>query len=376
MSLQLGKPLKILKKIRETEDAVSLVLEVPQEFSNSFRYQAGQFVTFFMKINGNSVNRSYSLCTSPLVDKEFKVTIKKVPGGLGSTYLCDQVKVGDVLMTSPPAGTFFKPALNPTGTHYVFFAAGSGITPVMSIVKTVLSASKLNQVTLIFANRDQHSIIFANELATMSQSYAGRMAVHYVLSQPTSDWTGYRGRITSQILTEILGTHPSKDAVFQKERVFYLCGPTEFMSVAKNWLLDSGAEKDQIRQEDFGESVHKPHTPVGALVNEDWTVIGTTGESTTHEVPEKIEVLLDGNKIEVAAVPGQNILETLLEAGHQPPYSCMDGACMACLAKVVEGQTYQEDLGILTEDNIKNGEILTCQAKPLSKVLKISFDNL
>lgn len=362
---QLGKPLKIVKRIQETPDAVSLVLEIPADLKKQFQYQAGQFVTFFLTINGERLNRSYSLACSPLQDQEFKVTVKKVDGGRASTFLCEKVKEGDTLLTTPPAGHFFKPNLDAHGTHYLLFAAGSGITPIYSIMKTVLMASALNHVTLVFCNRYEESIIYRKEIDQWSKEYPTRLDVLHALTKPSPDWTGHTGRISRELISEVL----EMPATTPSNREYYLCGPNDFMHIVRSGLVENGIPKDHIRVEDFAQDLHKP----GVKVDDSWTFIGP---GTDAETPEKIIAELNGEIIEVAAKQGQNILETLIEAGAQPPYSCMDGACMACLGKIQEGRVYQEDPGILTDDNIKNCESLTCQAKPLSRIVKVSYDNL
>lgn len=362
---QLAKPLKVSKRIQETTEAISLTLTVPQELQTQYRYQAGQFVTFFLTIEGELLSRSYSLSSSPLVDKEFQVTVKKVPGGRGSGFLCDHVKVGDTLMTTPPSGHFFKPSLEPKGTHYFLFAAGSGITPIFSIMKTVLSASPANHVTLIFGNRNESSIIYKNELDQWARNYPSRLDVIHVLSKPSFDWPGRRGRIDRSFICEVLQMPVSGPAA----REHYLCGPIEFMHVVRNTLLEAGVARELVKEENFGLAVHKP----GPALKDNWTFIGP---DTDAETPEKIIAQINGETIEVAAVQGKSVLETLLESGANPPYSCMDGACMACLGKVQQGRVYQEDPGILTDDNIAACEALTCQAKPLSRIVKISYDNL
>ncbi len=365
----LTKPLKVLKRIQETPEAVSLVLEIPDGLKKQFTYTAGQFVTFFLTVNGERLNRSYSLSSSPLVDTEFKVTVKMVPNGRGSTFLCQDIRQGDVLATTPPAGQFFKPSLEPRGTHYYLFAAGSGITPIFSIMKTVLKASSMNHVTLVFCNRNEESIIYRKELDQWAKDYATRMDVIHTLTKPGSDWTGHSGRVSHALISEVIDMPASGPTA----REYYLCGPTEFMQTVKNSLIENGANKDLIRIEDFGIDFHKPPAVSGVKVESNWTLIGP---ADSNESPEKIICELNGETTEVAAKLGQNILETLLEAGLQPPYSCMDGACMACMGKIVEGRVYQEDPGILMEDNIKKCESLTCQAKPLSRIVKVSYDNL
>lgn len=361
---QLGKPLKVINRIQETADAVSLVLEIPPALKPQFHYQAGQFVTFFLEINGEKLNRSYSLSTSPLVDTEFKVTVKKVHGGRASTYLCERLKVGDTLMTAPPAGQFFKPSLEAKGVHYFLFAAGSGITPIFSVMKTVLKASALNHVTLVYCNRSEDTIIYRNEIDTWAKDFPSRLDVVHILTKPHDGWTGHTGRVSAPLVAELI-----EMPVPEKTREYFLCGPTEFMSTVRHALMESGVPKTLIREEDFAISLHKP----GIKVSDSWTFIGT---DTPAEPAEKIIATFNGETFETAAKEGQSVLETLLEAGAQPPYSCMDGSCMACLAKVQEGRVYQEDPGILSDDNIANCETLTCQAKPLSRIVKLSYDGL
>lgn len=360
---QLAKPLRITQRIQETADSVSLVLEIPETLKTQFHYQCGQFVTFFLNIDGEKLNRSYSLSSSPLTDKEFKITVKKVEGGKGSTFLCERVKEGDTLLTTPPAGHFFKPALDPSGVHYYLFAAGSGVTPVYSILKTVLTASPLNRVTLIYCNRNEDSIIYKKELAEWLQQRPQQLKVVDVLSRPSSAWSGRVGRLGADVILPLLNTDGPKT------REFYMCGPKEFMQLIRSTLTSQGVANEHIREEDFGLAVHKPHMEI----QDGWTFIGPEKDVSG---PEKIIATISGETFEVTAKPGQSVLETLLEAGAQPPYSCMDGACMACLAKVTEGRVYQEDPGILSEDNIQNCETLTCQAKPASRIVKVSYDNL
>ncbi len=365
---QLSKPLKVKKRIQETPDAVSLVLEIPPDLKSQFRYQAGQFVSFFLDIGGEKISRSYSIPCSPLTDQEFKITVKKVPGGKGSTYLCDQVKEGDTLLTTPPAGHFFKPLLDEKGVHYLLLACGSGITPVFSILKTVLHAGPGNRATLVYGNRSETAIIYKSEIEQLAREFEERLKVIHVLSRPEANWNGVCGRIDAQLIGRIA----DEAAASGLTRDAYLCGPTEFMNSAKKILLEKNLPAERIHIEDFGTAVHKP-APAGQKVEEHWTFIGP---SKVTEKPEKIIAQINGETVEVAAKEGQSILDTLLEAGAQPPYSCLDGACMACMGKIQDGRVYQVDPGILTEDNVVNCEALTCQAKPLSRIVKVSYDNL
>ncbi len=268
-----------------------------------------------MTVNGERLNRSYSLSSSPLVDSEFKVTVKAVPNGRGSNFLCSQIKEGDVLATTPPAGQFFKPSLEARGTHYFLFAAGSGITPVYSIMKTVLKASTMNHVTLVFCNRNEESIIYRKELDQWAKENPTRLNVVHTLSKPGPDWQGHTGRVSRELINEVIEMRAEGPTA----REYYLCGPSDFMHTVKNGLIEHGVNKDLIRIEDFALDLHKPAAP-GVKVESNWTLIGP---ADSNEPPEKIICELNGETTEVAAKAGQNILETLLEAGLQPPYSCM-----------------------------------------------------
>lgn len=372
------KPLKVVKKIRETDDACSIVLEIPREYATDFVYRPGQFVTLFLSVNGEDIRRSYSLCTSPFHDTDFRITVKKVSGGRGSTFLVDRLREGDVLHVTPPSGHFFTPPKELKGQHYVLFAAGSGITPVFSILKSMLKVQDQNQVTLVYCNRDEASIIYRADLNHWLAQFPKRLHIHHVLSS-------LGGRLDHEKMGNLWNEIKSQSGL---NKEFYLCGPVPFMTLISDYLHKQNVTKDRIHIESFGEMPIMKKMEEGASS----TPVNTGGSSDAEEniagrvymgaaavpgdAPSKVFAKCNGEDLEVAANPKASLLETLLEAGHNPPYSCMDGACMACMAKLVEGRVYQNDPGILTEENIERGEILTCQARPLSKNVKIDYDNL
>lgn len=363
---QITRPLKIAKRIQETPEAVSLVFEIPAAEKKDFHYQAGQFVTLFMDINGEPLNRSYSLCSSPVVDSEFKIMVKKVSGGKGSTYLCEQVKEGQILRVTKPAGHFFKPSLS--STQYFLIAAGSGITPTYSILKTVLSSNEENQVHLLYCNRNEQTIIFANEIEEWQRKFGERLHVHHLLSQPSSSWKGERGRCSEAWIKKILSHHKSNQLAHE----YYLCGPDGFMDGVMEALHNLNIEKTLIHRESFAiglTTVKAPDLP------SDWTYIGDKAQGKS-ESGGHLTAIVSGETFECEVQPDQSILEALIEAGANPPYSCMDGACMACLAKVQDGLVYQKDPGILADENIENRETLTCQARVLSRNVKVSYDDI
>lgn len=373
---ELTHPLKVLQKIQETTDTYSFVLEIPDSLTEKFVYKAGQFVSFFMKINEQEVRRSYSLASAPDVDSHFKVSVKRVPGGLASNYLIDEVNEGDILYTTPPAGLFCLPK-DKLAYDFVFFAAGSGITPIISLIKRALHKVPGSNCSLLYANRNENSIIFHRELKELNEKFAGRFRFEYILSQPMKAFDGMTGRLHGPQVHEFLQNIDCSKAAY-----FYMCGPEGFMNTIESALEIYGVDREHLIKESFytnPQSKTNPTTTTGSNTSDnkflnDLEGAVLIGDKEVAAKPQQLSVLLDGENIEIEAKEGQSVLETLLEAGYNPPYSCMDGACMACMGKVTSGLVYQEDMGILTEDNTEIGECLTCQAKPASAKVSISYE--
>lgn len=372
--------LKVSARTEETIDAFSLSFEIPSSLKEKFKYKAGQFVSLFLNIDGKEATRSYSLSSSPDLDSDFKISIKRVPGGLVSNYLADKVKVGSTLRVTPPAGRFVLPNdLN--NKTLVFFAAGSGITPVVSMIKTALHKSSTVQVYLLYCNRDESSIMFHHEISELNSKYEKAFTFEYLLTQPQIAWQGRSGRVHAALIQDYLKQNKLA-GLTNKNYSAYLCGPEGFMATVEAALELNGFGKDQIHIESFVSPGHPNENPSEASVsNSENSFIEEVGadavfigDKSVAKKPKTIEAHLSGEVIKLAAKDGQSVLETLLEAGHSPPYSCMDGACMACLGKVKSGLVYQNDMGILTEDNIEIRECLTCQAKPASENVVIDYD--
>lgn len=355
---KLTKPLKLVKKIQETADTCSLVFEIPPELHSTFKYDAGQFITLFLNLNGEEIRRSYSLASSPDYDQEFKIAVKRVKGGKVSNYLIDQVKEGDVFNVTPPAGLFVLPKVL-DDRDFVFYAAGSGITPIISLIKSALKRSKTSRVSLLYCNRDEESVIFYRELKALNAEFAERFHFEIALSQPKKSFDGITGRVSA--------THVKSFLEFRqipKHAVHYMCGPEGFMATVEAALELEGYPKSAVIKESFVSP-----TPAAA---DDAVYIGDT--SAPMAEPTEIEVTLNGETHVVPYLKGSTVLESLLEAGLNPPYSCMDGACMACMGKVQEGRICQNDMGILMEDHVEAREALTCQARPCTARVKINYD--
>lgn len=366
---KITKPLIVKKKIAETPEAYSFQLEIPPELKEDFRYSAGQFVTLFLRVENEMISRSYSLCTSPAADNDFQITVKRVPMGKGSNYLADKVNEGDTLLVTPPQGQFYSPG-DETQTAYFLFAAGSGITPIYSILKETLTTSADSKVFLFYSNRNEESVIYKDQLTHLQEEFSSRLQVTHMFSKPMKARLTLVGRCSSIVakkyLLENLEGIQSKQA--------YLCGPNGFMEQVKTGLASAGFEPNEIRIESFGAPLSEleSKTEQDEIDLNDQTVIGDDSQLAT---PEKIIAVINGETVEVDANPNSSVLESLIEAGQSPPYSCMNGACMACMAKIVQGRVAQEDPGILTEENIEAQEALTCQAKPLTATVKVDYDD-
>ena len=357
-------PLKIKQKIMECEDACTFILTPEVESKSIFEsYRVAQFLTFHLNIKGKTLTRSYSLSSSPLLKEELTTTVKRV--GQGSSYLIDQIKEKDILLSSKPQGKFFKPPNDLQPRHYFILGAGSGITPLFSIIKTVLTSDEENEVTLVYCNRKRDSIIYKKEIEKWQKDFSKRFRVIHVLSQPHSaDSYDYKGRLDSSVLEEILKQNQSSN-----KPEYYLCGPIEMMKMATEVFQKNGAEKSQVHKESFGQTHLSPKmlkAPTSSLVI-------SASESLEDPPLKDIQAWLDGEKITISAQPDISILEQLIDAGYAPPFSCMEGNCMTCMAVLKKGKIYQNDAGILEEENIAAKEILTCQAKPLSSV-EVKYD--
>lgn len=367
--------LKVIKKTKETPDTVSIVLEIPEALQEKFKYKAGQFVTFILDLPDGEIRRSYSLASSPEYDDEFKVAVKLVPGGKGSTYLVQELKVGDKLWTTPPAGAFCLP--NHLESHKLgFFAAGSGITPIISLIKSALKTSEQNECYLLYQNKTEEGTIFNDELQKLQREFAPRFTADLIFSASTNSLHQLTGRTNRQVISEFLNRHQ-----LSLRSTYFVCGPEGFMDNVESSLYELGVSKNFIMRESFTVS-SKPtasENKAGAdlttstfEIHEDDILIGDRSQLAP---PETIEAILDGETHTIPYKKDATVLECLLDAELNPPYSCLDGACMACIAKVEEGLVYQNDMGILTDDNIQIKECLTCQARPASKKVKVNYDS-
>lgn len=343
---------------RETHDCVSITFEVPEQLKEAFRFLQGQYITLKTKIGGEEVRRSYSICSSPL-DHELRVAVKKVPNGVFSTYANELLKAGDSLEVMPPMGKFFTPLLSSQKKNYVGFAAGSGITPLLSIIKTTLQTEKESTFTLVYGNRNRHSIIFRETLEALKNKYMNRFRLIHILSRETTDTPLNSGRIDADKCLTLC----DKTIDLQRTDEFFLCGPEEMIFSVKNVLEEKGVAAQKIHFELFTTAGQK-NKKIQQL------------ETETDKGPKsKITVKLDGISFDFElSQKGEAILDAALKQGADLPYACKGGVCCTCRAKLVEGQVDMEVNYGLEPDEIEQGFILTCQSHPKSEHVVVDFD--
>lgn len=334
-------PLPVKRVVTETDDAKSIVFDVPGALAPAFSYTAGQFVTLRLVIDGEPTYRSYSMSSTPAIDAELQVTVKRVPGGLVSNRLLDTVVAGDVLDVSVPAGVF---VLADTDDDVVAFAGGSGITPIFSLVKAALHTTD-RRVRLLFANRDRGSAIFGDALDGLAARVGGRLVIQH-------HEDAANGFIGPDDVVAFAGDRP--------ESAFYICGPGGFMDVVETALLGGGVDPGRIHIERF-----TPTGPVETVAAE------APDESAT---PITVTITL-GNRTETVAQRGDSsILNSARFAGLRAPASCEAGHCATCMAQVVEGRVEMANNEVLTPEEVAEGWVLTCQATPVSTVVRVVYD--
>lgn len=342
--------LTVTDVIDETHDARSLVFAVAEGDRHRLTYRPGQFLTLRVpNEDGAGVARCYSLASSPHVDLAPKVTIKRVDGGYGSNWLCDNVTPGRVIEALPPSGTFTP---NDLDTDLLLWAGGSGITPVMSILKSAL-AGGTGQVTLIYANRDERSVIFASELRELAMRHSQRLTVVHWLQS-------VQGLPTQLQLTLLARCFPDAES--------YVCGPAPFMTAVQSALQDAGVPRSAVHSEVFVSLTGDPFLPAGpsADIADDGGNIGD-GDAAT------VQVDIDGDRHRLRWPRSATLVDVMVAAGIDVPYSCREGQCGSCAATLLRGDVDMPNPDILEQEDIDAGTILGCQARPASDEVHIEF---
>jgi len=352
-------PLKIKEVRRETDDCVSLLFEVPDEFKEKFAFRQGQSLTMRTNLNGEEIRRTYSICSSPL-DNEWRVAVKKVEGGIFSSHANDQLRKGDVLEVMPPVGKFYTELHPSTKKNYLAFAAGSGITPVLSIIKTTLLTEPNSSFTLIYGNRSRTSIIFKEELEALKNKFIDRLTIHHILSREVTDAPIYHGRINADKCEALFNKLVDIDTIDES----FICGPEEMIFSVKKFLEAKGVDKKHIHFELFTTPGQKTYE--GSKQQEKSIDTGPTS---------KIKIKLDGILFEFdLSQKGETILDAALKQGADLPFACKGGVCCTCRAKLVSGDVQMEVNYGLEEEEIEAGFILTCQSHPTTPEVFVDFD--
>lgn len=345
--------LKVKEVRRETADTSTLIFENPEK---PLKYQPGQFLTLILPIKNEEVRRSYSLCTSPYCDEFPAITVKRVETGVISNYLNDHMKTGDIFDVMAPAGHFVPNLDRRNSKRYVLFAAGSGITPIMSILKSILDQEPESQVHLIYQNRNEQSVIFKDELEEIREKYEENFHIHHILSQPGASWKGLKGRldeaITGDLLMDIAG---NKVATCE----FFICGPAGFMNMILETLADFDVPENRVHKESFYNSVPTPktaHVPEPAV-----------SEATM------VTIVLDGVTYEVNVPGNKTILEAALDQDIDMPFSCQSGLCTACRGRLLAGEVEMSETDGLSDEEINEGYVLNCVGKPKGTGVKIEI---
>jgi ring-1,2-phenylacetyl-CoA epoxidase subunit PaaE len=342
---------RVKKLKRATTDCVLVSLDVPKELEEIFRYRQGQYLTFRRLFKGEEIRRSYSICSSPQ-DREWQVAIKKVPEGRFSAYANEQLREGEELEVMPPMGRFFTEVHPQQAKLYLAFAAGSGITPVFSILKTILQVEPHSQVYLIYGNKGRHSIIFKEEIDALKNRYVDRLSIYHILSREAGDTDLLFGRIDKQktllFLQKIIPAHAIDEC--------FICGPLEMIRAVKEALLEARVEARKIHVELFSSPEN----------TSEMTRTNTLPAGRTEKQSE-VHVKIDGTVLQLnISYYGQTILEAALESGADLPYSCKGGVCSTCRARVREGKVEMDVNYSLEQEEVAAGYVLTCQARPLT----------
>ena len=355
-------PLRVRQVRADTDDAVVVTFDLPDGLADTFRFSAGQYLTLRQHVDGTDLRRSYSIC-SGVDDNALSVAVRKVPGGAFSNWVNDALQVGDDIDVMPPQGSFHVIAPESvddraSGREFLFIAAGSGITPILSIMKTVLAREPHCHCTLIYGNRMQSTTMFKEELEDLKNLYMTRVVLHHVFSREQTDAPLSGGRLDRDKIGTVLRTLVGVDAVDHA----FICGPHQMNDDAEAALLDAGLAAERIHVERFGV----PPPVAGAAAKAERIDVAPVA---------RITIVRDGMHREIAfRQEDPSILDAAAGAGLDMPYSCKSGVCCTCRAKLLRGEVRMERNFALDKAELDAGFVLTCQAYPVTEEVVLSFD--
>ncbi|PZV85248.1 ring-1,2-phenylacetyl-CoA epoxidase subunit PaaE [Algoriphagus aquaeductus] len=349
-------PLKVREVVRETSDTVTLYFEQPEPY---LEYKPGQFLTLVMEFDGKEQRRSYSLCTSPFVDPFPGISVKRVPEGLFSNFLNEKVFPGKTLNVVKPMGNFTTEFHSKNRRHFFLIAGGSGITPIMGILKSVLVNEPQSIISLIYCSRNEEQIIFNKQLELLQLANPDRLTVIHNLSQPSENWKGLKGRLSPIVLKELFAKAEYEP---RYEEIYFMCGPEGIMETTQQVLDELGVERERIHRESFfSAAAHQAHEDA---------LKGINNGILTRDVT----IILEGEEHVVTVPPSKTVLESGLAAGLNMPYSCQSGLCTACRGRVLSGQVKMDEDAGLSEKELAAGYVLCCVSRPLTDDIKITIE--
>jgi len=367
MAVQFHK-LTVAEVRRETPDAIAITFTVPHELLPVFQYKTGQYLTVRMEVDGVSHRRNYSLCSSPFFDEPLTIAVKRVNDGVVSSWLNEGVKAGDVIEVYPPMGNFTKELSAQHAKHYVLFGGGSGITPLMSILKSILRVEPNSKVTLFYANRDRASVIFGEQLRSIEQANDCALTVVHVLESPgileaTGVAEAQQGALnTAAVITGVMDRSTVEGLLQKIERnsdtEYFVCGPQGMMDSVMSVLKDKGIDDKHIHREYFTLEKTAMETPP------------VVDEVKTHSVTIK----LYGKQHTFDVQPDETILSAAQRENLDPPYACQIGACCTCRARILSGKVVMDEREALSDDEIAEGYVLTCQSHPVTAGVVADYD--
>lgn len=349
--------LKVLQVQEETKDAVSVSFDVPYELYETFNYKAGQYLTLKFNLNGEEVRRSYSLCSSPALEEPLRVGVKRVKNGLVSNHINDNIKAGDTVEVMPPDGRFFADIKKDNYKTYYLFSAGSGITPILSILRTVLLTEERSYVHMIYGNSNQETVMFKEELKKLQEEYPERLILVHSLSKPTSSWFSSKkefefrkGRVDTEAVNWFINEYPP----YAQNVEYYICGPGKMIENTKQALKSIDVPDERIFIESFGGGDVK-----------------TTFEGVENA---QLKAFLEEEEININIKKGQTVLRALLSNNYDPPYSCEGGMCSSCVCKVISGKVKMKNNLALTDKEVEEGYVLSCQSVPLTEKVEVVYE--
>jgi len=361
--------LKVSEKINETSDSCSFLLEVPEGLTDTYKYIPGQYLTIKVSVNGEELRRAYSIFTAPC-EKKFGFTVKRVLDGKVSNFLINSVSEGDSIEVMNPEGKFIVETQHDLQRDHYFFAGGSGITPIMSMIQSIIEEEPMSSIYLLYCNRNEGSIIFNKKLNDLALNHKGQFVMQLILSQPEKEkskgikglfgkkeekWKGWKGRIDGKVVQKFLDENKSKSG----NDMFYLCGPGGLIESVESYLKGIGIDGANISREYFTNPDQKERA----------------ASATSGSADCAAEVTLNGETFNAVIPADKTVLEALMDMGKDPPYSCTSGACSTCVAKISEGKVEMDVCFALDDEEIDNGYVLTCQSRAKSQKLKLVFEN-